>query len=87
MTARAILTLQQAEQVGRGLRLQTPWLTSYITKGGTYVIASRGKTNDDGKPRDLVTVTRDGRALAMTPLVNPQLVAEVQAALDVSRQR
>lgn len=56
------------------------------TKGGTYVIASSGKWNDNGKPRDLIAILPgdlgQGQVIALYVAVNPELVAEVEALLS-----
>lgn len=55
------------------------------TRGGTYVIASAGRWNDNGKPRDLVAILpRDlgqGQVLKLYVAVNPAFVAELEAVL------
>lgn len=65
---------------------KTDHLIATYTKGGTYVIASAGKWNDNGKPRDLVAILPgnlgQGRVLALYIAVNPALVAEIEAVLD-----
>lgn len=57
------------------------------TKGGTYVIASSGKWNDNGKPRDLIAILPgdlgQGQVIALYVAVNPALVAEVETLLSV----
>lgn len=55
------------------------------TKGGTYVIASSGRWNDNGRPRDLVAILPgdlgQGQVLKLYVAVNPAFVAELEAAL------
>ena len=53
---------------------------SYITKGGTWVLASKGIYNDDGRPHDLVAVLQDGSVLPLRPTVNPELVQQLTDA-------
>lgn len=55
------------------------------TKGGTYVIASTGRWNDNGKPRDLVAILPgdlgQGQVLKLYIAVDPAFVAELEAVL------
>ena len=55
------------------------------TKGGTYVIASSGRWNDNGRPRDLVAILPgdlgQGQVLKLYVAVSPAFVAELEAAL------
>lgn len=64
----------------------TPFLFGMRTHGGTYIVATVGKWNDDGHPRDLLAVlpgglTADlgghGPVVALSILVNPDLLALV----------
>lgn len=63
----------------------SPWIIAYTTKGGTYMIASNGKWNDSGKPRDLMAVRADGTALVLRPTVDPDFVNELRALLAEAR--
>lgn len=55
------------------------------TKGGTYVLASSGRWNDNGRPRDLLAILPgnlgQGQVLKLYVAVNPDLVDEVEATL------
>lgn len=55
-----------------------PFIFGYRTKGGGYIIANDGKQNDSGKPRDMVYVWPGGGVVALTPMVNPDFVAEIE---------
>ncbi|MDO4717525.1 MAG: hypothetical protein Q4B08_08170 [Propionibacteriaceae bacterium] len=61
-------------------------LAGYITDGGTYILASRPEWTDSGRPRDLVAVLtaplQGTRVIPLWPAVNPDLVADLRAALD-----
>lgn len=59
-----------------------PWLMAYRTKGGGYIIANDGVQSDSLKPRDLIYVWPGGGVVALSPMVNPDLVAEVEAAVQ-----
>lgn len=54
----------------------------YLTRGGTYVIASQGKTSDSGKPRDLIAVVPGERfqfeVVLLWPAVHPDFVHQVE---------
>lgn len=58
-----------------------PWLCSYRTKGGGYIIANDGLQSDSGKPRDMVYVWPGGGVVTLSPMVSPEFIAEVEAAL------
>jgi hypothetical protein len=78
-----LLTEKAQKQIASGKNLiGDPWLLSYWTKGGTYMIANNGKQNDDLLPHDLIAVTRDGQVVAVRPTTNPDLVEEVREALE-----
>lgn len=59
---------------------------SYVTRGGTYVIASAPNWSDSGEARDLVAVLpmalEGTRVLPLWPTVNPDLIEALRAALD-----
>jgi hypothetical protein len=59
-----------------------PWLMAYRTKGGGYIIANDGCMSDSQKPSDLIYVWPGGGVVALSPLVNPDLVAEVEAVVN-----
>lgn len=53
---------------------------AYVSDGGTYLIASLPKWNDDLLPHDLIAVLRDGTVLPLRPNVNPEMVEQIKAA-------
>lgn len=59
---------------------------AYVTDGGTYVIASDPKVNDDDVPHDLLGVLpmplEGSRVVVLRPTVNPELVTALRSALD-----
>ena len=63
---------------------------AYVTDGGTYMIASSPRLNDDGRAHDLIAVLPaafgddHSRVLVLRPTVNPALVAALRAALDAA---
>jgi len=59
-------------------------LVSYITKGGTYVIASAGRWNDNGLPRDLAAIGRFGDVVALTPTAAPEFLAALRHVVAAS---
>lgn len=78
-------TPEQVEAIRERRGFVTPHLIATTTKGGTYIIASSGKWNDEGLPRDLVAILPgdlgQGRVLALYIAVNPALIAELEAVL------
>lgn len=66
------------------------WNQAYVTAGGTYVIASRGIWNDNGKPRDLVAILpsgvmdfgMDSRVMQLNVAVNTDFLDALREALD-----
>lgn len=59
---------------------------SYVTRGGTYVIASAPNWNDSGEARDLVAILpmalEGTRVIPLYVAVNPDLIDALRAALD-----
>lgn len=53
---------------------------AYVSDGGTWMLASHPRWNDDGKPHDLAAVLRDGTVLALRPTVNPELIQQLREA-------
>lgn len=67
--------------------LISPYVFTYITDGGTYVIATDLSWTDSGKPRDLVAILpialqADTRVVPLYIGVNPDLVVALREALD-----
>lgn len=58
------------------------WTLAYLTKGGTYMIASAAAGNDDDRPHDLIAVLLDGTVLVLRPTVNPDLFEAVAEAVQ-----
>lgn len=58
----------------------------YVTDGGTYVVASSARLNDDGRTHDLVAVLpmpiEGSRVLVLRPTVNPDLIVALRSAFD-----
>lgn len=59
---------------------------TYVTKGGTYIIATSPAYTDDLKPHDLVVILpgplNGTRVVPLRPNVNDRFVEALQAALD-----
>jgi hypothetical protein len=76
-----IFTPDQLEAIRERRGFTTPHLVATHTKGGTYVIASSGRWNDDGKPRDLLAVLPgdlgQGVVIQLYVGASPDLMAEV----------
>lgn len=53
-------------------------LVTYITKGGTFIIASHPRWNDDDKPHDLAAIGRFGEVVQLTPTAAPEFINAVQ---------
>lgn len=53
----------------------------YTTQGGSAMVASDGKYNDDGRPHDLVAVTPFGEVVQVRPTANPDLVEGLRAEI------
>lgn len=58
--------------------VETSAAITYISEGGTYLIASPGLWNDDGKPRDLIAIGYFGDVIALSPTVNPDFIEAVK---------
>lgn len=82
----SIFTPEQAEAIRERRGFATDHVIATTTKGGTYVIASSGKWNDNGMPRDLLAVLPgdlgQGRVLALYIAVSPDLIAEVREIVE-----
>lgn len=59
-------------------------LRTYITKGGTYIIASRAHWNDDNRPHDLAAITRFGQVVQLKLTAAPDFLEAVAALADAS---
>jgi hypothetical protein len=59
-----------------------PWVFTYKTRGGTYVLANDGTQSDSGKPRDLLALDLFGKVVVLSPLTSPGLIAEFTAAVE-----
>lgn len=64
----------------------TPWNYAYISKGGTYIIATAGTWTDSGRPRDAVAILpgalEGSRVLPLYIGVSPDLIEALRAELD-----
>lgn len=60
-------------------------LVVYVTRGLSMMIASPARWNDDDEDHDLIMINRFGQACAVTALVMPEFVAEVQAVVDAAK--
>lgn len=78
------------ESIAKAIRERLPFIDSsligYLSKGGTYMLASRGRWNDNGKRRDLAAILPgdlgQGQVISLYIGTNPQLVDELQGILD-----
>lgn len=59
-------------------------LISYITSGGTYVIASAPKWNDGGVMRDLAAIGRLGDVVALSPTAAPEFIEALRVVVAAS---
>lgn len=76
---------EHLEAINERRGFMTPALIGTTTRGGTYIIATNGALESNGQSRDLVAVvpTLAGwAAVALRPTVNPELIAEIEAALS-----
>lgn len=80
-----ILSLEFAEAIRERRAFKDANLIAAHTKGGTYVLASSGRWNDSGRPRDLLAILPgnlgQGQVLKLYVGVSPDLVDEVEATL------
>lgn len=61
---------------------------AYVTRGGTYVIASAPNWSDSGEARDLVAILPLAlenwtHVLPLCPTVNPDLIKALRETLDI----
>lgn len=59
-------------------------LITYITKGGTYIIASHPAWNDGGVPRDLAAIGRFGDVVQLSPTAAPEFIDAVRVTAAAS---
>ncbi len=72
-----------------GIRQRRPFKSAhqigYVTRGGTYIIATRAKWNDDDRPHDVVAILPAdwgaGRVYVLRPTVNPDWARALELAL------
>jgi hypothetical protein len=85
MTPTEALPSSVVEHVRARRPFKTPSLIGYLTKGGTYILASSGLYTDSGKPNDLMAVLPaeldHGRVLPLYIATNPEVVAYLEAQL------
>lgn len=83
--SQTILSLEFVEAIRERRAFKDPNLIAAYTKGGTYVLASSGRWNDSGRPRDLLAILPgnlgQGQVLKLYVGVSPDLVDEVEAAI------
>lgn len=90
MTAQTIadfFTPEDVENIRQRRRFASRWGFGYLTRGGTYIVATNGAQTDSRKPRDLVVVlpvalAGDRRVIPLTPLVHPTLVGTLERELQ-----
>lgn len=65
------------------------WTCGYITKGGSYILASNAVMNDDGMAHDLVLILPSAyrhfvpsRVIQLKISAHPDLIAALREALD-----
>lgn len=58
---------------------QDPHTLAYRTQGGSYLIASNGRQSDDRRPHDLMLIMWDDTVIVLSPALNPDLLAQVEA--------
>lgn len=83
-------TPKTAAEMAAHARARTPfrdlYLDGYVTTGGTYMIATRGRWTDNGKPRDLAAILpvrlEGTRVFPMYVAVDPDLINELRELLD-----
>ena len=78
-------TAEQVEALRERRGFTTPHIIAAHTKGGTYVIASKGQWNDNGKPRDLLAILPgdlgQGQIIRLHVATSDRLIEEVEAAI------
>lgn len=61
-------------------------LAGYVTDGGTYILATSPRWSDSGRLRDLIAILpgplEGTRVIPLWLAVDPDLVADLRAALD-----
>ena len=65
------------------------WTCAYITKGGSYILASNAAANDDGVAHDLIIILPaayrrfvPSRVIQLRVNVDPKLIDALRKALD-----
>lgn len=71
-----------AEAVRNRQPVESAVAITYITEGGTYMIASPSKWNDDNRPHDLIAVLADNSIHVMRPTVNPEFADAIAEAVQ-----
>lgn len=60
------------------------WIQGYLTAGGTYILTqtpTAARQNDDERPHDLIAFDNYGRVHPLSPMLNPELLAEAETVL------
>lgn len=61
------------------------WLRGYLTPGGTYILTqteTAARQNDNGRAHDMIAFDRYGNVHPLTPMINPDLLAEAHTVLS-----
>ncbi|MDN6567122.1 MAG: hypothetical protein L0K65_08755, partial [Actinomyces sp.] len=74
-----------ARMARQGQEFTSPWTVGYMTRGGSYMLASRGRTNDSGLDRDLLIITAYGDVEQVSPTVNPEWAGQIVQAVEESK--
>ncbi len=59
-------------------------ILTYVTGGGTYILASTGLVNDDGRVHDIAAIGRGGDVVPLTFAANPATLAAMRKIIEAS---
>lgn len=62
-----------------------PFLTGYITEGGTYMLASNNRQTESGLIEDVAAIGIHGQVFPTKLNTNPDLIEELQQFVDEVR--
>ncbi len=79
-------TAEVVDLAHAGTPFEGGWWIGYLTRGGTYIVASKGLQFDDGLDRDSIAITRWGQVVPLSIATPPDFVEEFQKAVDDTKR-
>lgn len=69
----------------RGVAFEGGWIKGRRTKGGTFIVTSKGFQFDDDQDRDSIAITAWGKVAQLGLAVAPDWVEEIEQAIAATK--